>query len=113
MLKNENRLKNERDFERVYKKGGFAQGKYLKLNLLENKARRQRASVVVSKKLEKSAVKRNRIKRVYREVLKVFLADLDKNYDLVLTPKKESFDVPLEELKEDFSNILKKAGALK
>ena len=62
MLKKENRLKKKKDFERIYKKGRGFKGDSLFLKILENKEELTRIGIVVSKKVSKKAVQRNKLK---------------------------------------------------
>lgn len=68
----------------VYKNGKTVRGPILAVRYLYNSHRkRYRAAVVVSKKVHKSAVARNRIRRRIYEVLR--LVDIKEPYDLVVT----------------------------
>lgn len=73
MLPKKNRLQKKKDFERI-----FAQGKGFRQDLLFLKAVKNdlgilRFGIVVSKKISKSAVKRNKIKRRLREIIRLQL----------------------------------------
>lgn len=71
MLPKKNRL-NTRNFEETFKNGFFLPGNTLNLKYFINrKDSKKQISFVVSKKLEKSAVNRNKLKRLgYRTVEK-------------------------------------------
>lgn len=112
MFKRKLRLSGERNFEKVYKKGFFGQSKYYKINLIQNRIENPRFSVVVSKKVEKSAVKRNRIKRVTREMIRNNLPLLNKSYDIIVGPKKEALQAETKTLNEDLYILLKKVKAI-
>ena len=113
MLKKQFRITDSRDFERIYKKGKFQNGKYLKVNVLENRRDFARAAVVISKKAEKSAVKRNEVKRKVREAVRIAYPELENGKDLVINIKKEAVGKKFEDLKKDLLEILDKLGIKK
>lgn len=96
----------------VYKRGrGIRQGA-LTLIYLPGKKSDYRLAVVVSKKVHKSAVVRNRIRRRLYEIIR----DIKKQdgqawpFDLVLTCFDEKIaGQPAEELRSDVEKLLKKA----
>jgi len=79
----------------VYRHGQTVRGPLLALKYSLNKRRDSvRVAVVVSKKVDKSAVVRNRIRRRIYEVVRPLIAGVDQPYDLVFT----AFSVQLVEL---------------
>ena len=70
---------------------------------------------VVGKKVHKSAVKRNLIKRRMREVVRLLLKEglVEKGFMLVLIAKPLILAKKYQEIKEDIRYILKKARILK
>jgi ribonuclease P protein component len=66
-----------------------------------------KATVIVSTKVSKKAVDRNRIKRVIRDVLKDEVKTLKLlNYAIIV--KKQAVNVPNPELRETFKMALEK-----
>lgn len=63
---------------------------------------------VVSRKLEKSAVKRNRMRRRVREALRVTLRDSPplKTSQLLLSPRSASLNAPFTEMLSDMRSFL-------
>lgn len=83
MLKKENRLKSKRAFSATYNNNNIVSDSSVVLyagKLKDNKNCPTRVGFVVSKKIHKRAVKRNRIKRLLRENIRLML----KNQDLPL-----------------------------
>jgi len=75
MLPKKNRLQKKKDFEKV-----FAQGKGFRQDLLFLKAAKNdlgvfRFGIIISKKVSKSAVKRNKVKRRLREIIRLQLQE--------------------------------------
>lgn len=63
-------------------------------------------AVVVSKKIEPTAVGRNRIRRRLYELLKERLAHFPEGSAAVIFAKKEAVGAPFEELKSTVEKIL-------
>lgn len=103
------RLKKEKDFNLVFKKGNrlFSHS----LTVIYYKADCIKAGFAVSKK-HGGAVKRNRIKRLLRESFRSFMPFLGKNFFFVFIPKVET-EYSLKNYKENMEYIFKKGGFLK
>ena len=80
----DNRLKKEKDFEKVFKKGQRAFSDTVTLYYLP--ADDFKVGFAVSKKHGKS-VKRNRIKRLLREAFRATSAEMKGTYSFILIPK--------------------------
>jgi len=82
MLAKENRLKKEKDFERVFKSGrGYKKG-FLYIKLVPNGLKSNRYGIAVGKNLSKKAVDRNKIKRRLRRIISQ--TPLVQGFDVVL-----------------------------
>lgn len=84
MLKKENRLTKDKEFQHVFKKGFSCYDKLLGVKAVQNDLKNCRFGIIVSKKVSKSAVKRNKIKRTIRDILKLELCCLKLKYDIVI-----------------------------
>lgn len=98
-----NRLKKKSDFDRVFKRGKKVVSDSFNLfYLLRKKQTVPRFGVVVSKKTEKSAVKRNKTRRMFKEVLRKIIPDIvEMGVDMVFfssekTQGKESIRISNE-----------------
>ncbi len=85
MLKKENRLKKQKDFERVFKQGKYCKQDLIFLRVEKNDVKVSRFGFIVSKKVSKKAVVRNKVKRRMREVIKKRLLCIEKGIDVVLS----------------------------
>lgn len=80
-----------------------------------NERRRSyRVAVVVARKVNKSAVARNRIRRRLYEAVREFESDITPPFDIVITVFQDSLlKAPYREIKGQLKKQLKQAGVLK
>ncbi len=100
------RIKKEKDFNLLFKKGKRLYSG--SLTLIYFPAKETKVGFVVSKK-HGNSVKRNRIKRLLRESFRSFVPILSKNFFFVLLPKVNE-DYSLEKFKGDLEYLIKKGG---
>lgn len=111
MITRHNRFHGYNALSYVYRKGSTVRTAHCSLRYAPNHRRQTyRAAVVVSKKLSKSAVVRNRIRRrIYEQVRGLVPVELP--YDLVFTAFSEQLaGMPEKELNKIISGILQTAG---
>jgi ribonuclease P protein component len=75
MFPREWRLTRQRDVQKVYRLGKSAASGFLFIRALPNRVNHPRLTVVISKKINKRAVVRNRLKRLTRQALQELLQD--------------------------------------
>ncbi|RWZ78362.1 MAG: ribonuclease P protein component [Candidatus Microsaccharimonas sossegonensis] len=99
----------------VYTNGKAVRSQPLTIKWVNNSHRsRPRISVVVSKKVIKSAVGRNRIRRRIYEYMRIHLPQLNDVYDIVvITTSSELINTPYSELSGYMDDLLEKAGIYK
>lgn len=112
MLSKENRLKKQKDFENIFKKGEGFFGKFLVLKKTENNLKKARVGFVVSQKVSKKATARNKLKRRLREITRKSLPQTKKGCDIVFFAKKGAADKDSQGLKKEVEKLLFKAGLL-
>lgn len=95
----------------VYNKGQTVRAQHFALRYAFNKRRDSyRVAVVVSKKVNKSAVVRNRIRRRLYEVVRLNDEPIKQPLDLVLTVYSEAvLEMPHEELSSQVAELINKA----
>ena len=81
-------LKKEKEFSKVYQKGHKKHTKYVIIIFLKNNLNEKRFGFVASKKTG-NAVKRNRIKRLFREVVRLNYNKFKENNIVFNFPRKE------------------------
>jgi ribonuclease P protein component len=97
------RIRRRSDFERVYKDGVRVQGRFMTVFLLPNGLPHPRLGVAATRKLG-SAVKRNRAKRLAREIFRRH--KMPAGHDVVIVPRREMLDAPFASLEADFAASL-------
>lgn len=99
----------------VYKNGNAVRSQYITIKSVENKRRKNsRVSIVVSKKVYKGAVGRNRIRRRLYEYIRVNLGNLNKTYDVVvIVTSPEVKDMPYSELSKLLDQLFEKSNLYK
>lgn len=96
---------NREDFEKIMKKGGFLNSPFFTLRFLKNPLNTTHFSVVVSKKVAKTAVSRNKIRRRAYSILRKYA----KNpYFAILIGKKGVEKATFSEVEADIKKLLEK-----
>ncbi len=80
------RLVRENDFKKVFSEGARARGTSLLVVVRENGLPDSRLGLSVGKSIWKSAVKRNRVRRVFREAFRLSRHELPIGIDVVMIP---------------------------
>ena len=122
MIPRKYRLKKDRDFDILFEKGEYVSSELTGVKFLsieqadigEYSDTDLKIAFVVSTKVSKKAVERNRKKRQMREVLKKFLDQnkIKKGYILAIIARKKILDKDYKDIKLDIEQNLIKAGLL-
>lgn len=95
----------------MYRNGKTVRSSKVSLVYTVNTRKFTRFAVVVSKKVEKSAVKRNRIRRRVYEALRLNLKDIPKKKDYVFVVfSKDVINMPFAELEKILSELIKESN---
>lgn len=115
MLSSKNRFHGHGSLKYVYKNGQVVRGRIVTIKYSDNPRRKEpRVAVVISKKVLKSAVGRNRIRRRIYEIIREELPTLVPNHDLVfLVFSSEALTQPREELVGSIKQLLASAQIYK
>ena len=114
MLLRENRLKNKKDFKKIFEQGkGFRQD-FLFLKIIKNNLGKTKFGFVVSKKVSKKAVTRNKIKRQLREIVrnKLKKEQIKIGIDGVLVVLQDIDGKDFKEIEKVIGTLFKKAGVI-
>ncbi len=108
-LSPQERIRNKKEFLRLYKKGSRYRGKYFNLIYISNDLSFSRMAVVISKKVG-NAVKRNKIKRQMRTLFRRNKDLLESSLDILIVAKKEIIDASWLKLQEEYFSALRSIG---
>ncbi len=112
-MKDLDRLKKRSDFLRVQKQGKKWVAKGLILQLADNGTDRRRLGITVTKRLDKSAVARNRMKRRLRAAAYDILpVNAKKGVDYILIGRADTATRGYKDLQNDLKWCLGKLGYL-
>jgi len=111
MLKKQNRLKNKNDFDKVFKKGISVFGQILGIKFSKNTSMFNRFGVIVSKKISKKAIERNKIKKQIKDILRNEEKNLKKGNDFVIITLPEIKNKKYKEIQLEISKNFKKINA--
>jgi ribonuclease P protein component len=112
MLRFSNRFHGRAGIKYVYRNGTAHRNRWLTCKVVLNQRRnRPRVAVVVSKKVLKSAVGRNRIRRRLYEILRLRLSELPPQSDLVvIVGSAEVRTATYDEVCQSVDELLAAAG---
>lgn len=114
MLPKNYRLTKEKDIKRVLSTGKPFFSPFFRLKYAKNGLEQSRFSVVVSAKVSKKAVIRNKLRRQVQEIIWLNLDKISSGLDFVINLKLESLKIDREKLEKDilakFSKIKPKNG---
>ncbi len=109
-----NRFHGRGGIKYVYGKGQAYRSSMLVIKAVPgNRRKNSRIAVVVSRKIFKSAVKRNRIRRRIYEHMRLMLPQIKIPHDIVMVvTSKELLDIPHDEMVDQINKLLGQAKIL-
>lgn len=111
MLPSANRLKKKKDFERVFKGGKSLKSPFLVLKVVDNKSKENKFGFIVSQKVSKKAVVRNKVRRRLGAIIRKLDVKKGNNFVFIalLGLDKKDFTTT----KNIVEDLLKKTGNFK
>jgi len=106
MLAKENRLKKKKDFELVFKNGRILKSKNVFLKYLSSEVKERKVGFIVSKKVSKKAVERNKVKRRLREIIRKNKESIKENISIIIIALPSLKNVSFKEMEIEVKNIL-------
>lgn len=100
MLKQKNRIRLDKEFDRVFKAGQSFYGKDLGFKLAKNDLKVSRFGILINTKVSKKAVVRNKIRRQLRAILYQKLPQILTGFDLVIIVLPQILDKKFEEIEK-------------
>jgi ribonuclease P protein component len=118
MLKKVNRGLGRKDFENSREKGKLIHGSYFSVSLVDesdNKGSPVQVGFVISKKISKWAVDRNRIKRLIAEVIKKDVEQHKnlklKHQKIIILVRKNILEAKVEDIEKCWGNVYEKISS--
>lgn len=107
MLPVRDRLRRRRDFARVYKTGQTHHAGIMSVKAMPNHREGSRLAVVVSTKISKKAVVRNRIRRRIMALIREMWPQVAPGYDIIVIVRQDIHRAPIAEIREALTRCLK------
>jgi len=109
-FKQKNRLKKKLEVQRAVKTGKSVFDPVCGIKFLKNNLDESRFAVVVGLKVHKGAVRRNRVKRQYREIVRLHLDSVKPGFDIVLLTSAKALELTYSQKEERLLAVFRKAG---
>lgn len=110
MLKKDNRLTTRYQYNTVRRLGKNYSSEFFHIYYLDisqhQENKNTKVGFIVTNKFSKSAVARNRVKRVFREVIRTNFDKIKFGYWIVIYPKVKSLEKGYEEINTDFNKAI-------
>ena len=109
-LKKDERLKKRNEFKNVFDNGKIFKDSNIIAYFLSNKLKKSRLGIVVKKKLG-NAIKRNRIKRLFREAFRDNKWQITQCIDIIVMPRSNTKEITLlsaNNFLKDFISYIKR-----
>jgi ribonuclease P protein component len=112
MISRQHRFHGYTSLNFVYRHGTVTRDYHMSLRVARNNRRSTyRAAVIVSRKVHKSAVRRNRIRRRIYEAIRAYTDVITQPYDMVFTVFSDQLaDMPSAALTELVAKLLRKSN---
>jgi ribonuclease P protein component len=108
MIPKTHRVRKTREFERVFSSRQSVYGRFVRISYIYGVVNITRCAVVISTKVSKKAVIRNKIKRRVRIIITRLLPELLPPLDLVIVCLPTSIEANIKEFEEDIRKTLEK-----
>ncbi|MFQ3582430.1 MAG: ribonuclease P protein component [Chloracidobacterium sp.] len=108
----QDRLLVPREFQRVYRHGKQLHSSFFTIFVVPNQLGRTRIGITTSRKLSKSAVVRNRCRRLIREVFRRQRATLPASWDMVVNAKFPLTTATYGLIEKEFARLMGKLATL-
>jgi ribonuclease P protein component len=109
MLARPLRLKENRQFQSVYRRGRSWSNRHMVLHVLPRPTSEKRIGFSVGKKLG-GAVQRNRVRRLLREACRALAPNVATGVDIVIVGRAEAAQAPLMDLISGMQSLFERGG---
>jgi len=108
MLAKPQRLARDKDFKKVFEQGRSCYSKRLGVKVINNQRPKNRYGIIISAKVSKKAVERNRLKRQISQILKGLDKSLAPGFDLAVVVLPAMPGQEFKAVKNELEKILEK-----
>lgn len=108
MLAKPQRLARDKDFEKIFKQGKSSYGKLLGIKTTANQRAANRYGIIISAKISKKSVERNRLKRQISQILKGLDKSLTSGFDLAVVVLPAILGQEFKTIKNELEKVLGK-----
>ena len=105
MLKKINRIGSRKEFLEIKNKGKLIGSPAFGILILEKDDEEKKIGFIISKKVSKRAVDRNKIKRRIAEVVKKNLEKFEPGTRIIFLAKKETLNKKVEEIENEIKKL--------
>jgi ribonuclease P protein component len=109
MLSRINRLSKQKDFEIIFRRGKECRNDWLVIKSLINRQPFFRFGLVISAKVSKKAVRRNRLRRQIRAILHRHWAEIKPGLDVIIIARPKLLELDYRQLEKIITDLFKKA----
>jgi ribonuclease P protein component len=113
MLAKQQRLTKNKDLEKVFQQGRTYYSKLLGAGVLTNQLQSNRFALIVSAKVSRKAVERNKLKRQIRQAIRELNSQLAKGVDLVIIARPALLQRSYQAIKSGLKKVLAGLNLLK
>ncbi|MBT3690143.1 ribonuclease P protein component [bacterium] len=103
-------ITKEKDFKEIARKGRIASSQEITLKVLKSDIEDNRFGIVISKKVSKKAIERNKLKRQIKEIIKLELKSLKNGHSILILVSPRMIGKEYNEIKEILLKLFKKAN---
>ena len=108
MLQKEYRITHKKDFEKIFNDGKGVFTDIMGVKLIPNNLKYSRFGIIISNKVSKKAVERNKIRRQIRSAIKLNLDKIKRERDIVIICKPEIKKLDYKNIEVELQKILRK-----
>jgi len=109
MLTRTNRLSQESEITTTKRNGRAVYNSFFKIKYLISDKNDSRFAVVVSTKVSKKAIQRNRLRRQCLEIIRLNLKNIKPFYNVVVWVNQKTIDADYSDLEQQLMSLFKKA----
>ncbi len=113
MLSRKYSLSKKKQVAEVFQKGKIYFSPFFNIKFLPNNLNHSRFCIIISAKISKKAVVRNKLKRRLRAILYHNLSNFSQNYDIIILTKPAAVVADYQQLQEKIQQFIKKLNSLK